>query len=108
MNASRGAAIPDPGLLDLERPDAGLDAPLGQMAVADHLLPPGLVLEVGVDVDPGGDLGLDGPGEHPPGPLPEDLGEDVPAGGQGHDADVDGRLVHGGVLLGLVGHMVCS
>ena len=31
-----------------------------EMAVADDLLPPGLVLEVGVVVDPGGDLGLDG------------------------------------------------
>ena len=31
----------------------------------------------------------------------------VLAGGQGHDADVGGRLVHGGVLLGLVGQMVC-
>ena len=90
------------------RPDAGLDGPLGEMAVADHLLAPGLVLEVGVVVDPGGDLGLDGLGEHPAGPVPEELGEDVLAGGQGHDADVGGRLIHGGVLLGLVGHMVCS
>ena len=69
---------------------------------------PGVVLEVGVGVDPGGDLGLDGLGEHPPGPVPEDLGEDVLALGQGHDADVGGRLAHGGVLLGLVGHLVCS
>ena len=73
MNASRwsgGAAVPDPGLLDLDGPDAGLDGPLGQVAVADHLLAPGLVLEVGVVVDPGGDLGLDGLGEHPAGPRP--------------------------------------
>ena len=73
-------------------PDAGLDGPLGQVAVADHLAAPGVVLEVGVVVDPGGDLGLDGLGEHAPGPVPEELGEDVLAGGQGHDADVGGRL----------------
>ena len=111
MNASRwsaGRRSRTRGCWTSIGPDAGLDGPLGEMAVADHLLAPGLVLEVGVVVDPGGDLGLDGLGEHPPGPVPEDLGEDVLAGGQGHDADVGGRLVHGGVLLGLVGHMVCS
>ena len=69
---------------------------------------PPVVLEVGVGVDPGGDLGLDGLGEHPPGPVPEEVGEDILAGGQGHDADLGGRLTHGGVLLGLVGPMVCS
>src|SRR5262245_40845731 len=77
------------------------------MAVTDHLLAAGFVLEVGVVSDPGGDLGLDGLGEHLAGAVAEDLGEDVLAGGQGHDADVGGRLVHGGVLLGLVGRMVC-
>jgi hypothetical protein len=103
-----GPSVVNPGLLDLDLADAGLDGPLGEVAVADDLPPPGVILEVGVGVDPGGDLGLDGPGEHPAGPVAEDLGEDVLAGGQGHDADVGGRLVHGGVLLGLVGHMVCS
>ena len=39
------------------------------------LAPPGVVLEVSMGVDPGGHLGLDGLGEHPPGPVPEDLGE---------------------------------
>ena len=77
------AAVPNSGLLDLERPDAGLDGSLGEMAVADHLLPPGLVLEVGVVVDPGGDLGLDGPGEHRAGPVAKDRGEDVLAVGRG-------------------------
>src|SRR5262249_8884087 len=96
---SGGAAVPDPGLLDLDRADAGLDGPLGPMASADHLLVPGLVLEVGVGRDPGGGLGLDGLGEHPTGTVPEDLGEDVLLGGQRHDTDVGGRLVHGGVLL---------
>jgi hypothetical protein len=77
------------------------------VAVADHPPAAGFVLEVGVVSDPGGDLGLDGLGEHLAGALPEDLGEDVLAGGHRHDADVDGRLVHGGVLLGLVGRLVC-
>ena len=95
-------------MLDLDRPDAGQDGPLGEVAIAHHLLVPGVILEVGVIVEPGGDLGLDGLGEHPAGAIPEDLGEDVLAGRQGHDADVGGRLVHGGVLLGLVGQMVCS
>jgi hypothetical protein len=51
---------------------------------------------------------LDDLGEQPAGAVPEDLGEDVLAGGQRHDADVGGRLVHGGALLGLVGKSVCS
>jgi hypothetical protein len=63
---------------------------------------------MGVVGDPGGGLGLDGLGEHPTGTVAEDLGEDVLLGGQGHDADVGDRLVHGGVLLGLVGQLVCS
>jgi hypothetical protein len=36
-----------------------------------------------VGLDPGGAFGLDGLGEHPPGPIPEDLGEHVLAGGSG-------------------------
>ena len=93
----------DPGLLDLDVPEAGLDGPLGEVAVADDLAAPGVVLEVGVGVDPGGDLGLDGLGQEPPGPVPEEVGEDVLAGCQGHDPDLGCRLIHGGVLLGLVG-----
>jgi hypothetical protein len=75
-----GAAVPDPGFLDLDGSEAGLEGPLGQVAIADHLLVPGLILEVGVVSDPGGGLGLDGLGEHPAGAVPEDLGEDVLAG----------------------------
>ena len=63
--------------------DAGLDGPLGEVAVADDLAAPGVVLEVGVGVDPGGDLGLDGLGQQPSGPVPEEVGEDVLAGGPG-------------------------
>jgi site-specific DNA recombinase len=104
----RGPPVVDPWLLDLDRADAGLDGPLRQVAVADHLAAPVVVLEVGVGVDPGGDLGRDGLGEHPPGPVPEDLGQHVLARREGHDAEVGGRLGHGGVLLGLVGRLVCS
>ena len=78
------------------------------MAIADHLPPPGLVLEVGVAVDPGGDLGLEVLGEQPAGAVPQELGEDILASGLRHGEDVGGRLVHGGVLLGLVGQLVGS
>jgi hypothetical protein len=43
---------------------------------------------------------------HRPRPIPEDLGEGVLAGGQRHDVDPGVRLVHSGVLLGLVGQLV--
>ena len=94
--------------MDRDLADAGLDGPLGQVAVADDLAASPVIHEVGMVIDPGGDLGLDGLGEHPPGPVPEEVGEDVLAVGQRHDADLGCRLTHGGVLLGLVGLMVCS
>lgn len=62
--------------------------------------------QVGVRLDPVGGLGLDGLGVHPPRPISEDLREDVLAGGQRHDVDPGGRLVHSGVLPGLVGQLV--
>ncbi len=99
-------SILDPGLLDLDRTEPGEDGPLGVRAVADDLATSGLVLEVGMIVDPGGDLGLDGPGEHLAGSAPEDLGQDVLALGQWHDADLGGRLTHGGVLLDHFGRLV--
>ena len=40
----RGPAVADPGLLDLDVAQAGLDRPLGQVAVADDLAAPGRVL----------------------------------------------------------------
>ena len=107
MNVSRwsaGLRSRTLGCLTSMAPDAGLDGPLGQVAVADDLAASPVVLEVGVGVDPGGDLGLDGLGQQASGPVPEEVGEHVLARGQGHDADVGGRLAHGGVLLGLVGH----
>ena len=66
-----GPAVTDPGLLDLDGPDAGLDGPLGEVAVADDLAASLVVLEVGVVVDPGGDLGLDGLGQEASGPVPQ-------------------------------------
>src|SRR5512142_1688945 len=73
----RWATVLDPGLLDLDLAEAGLDGPLREVAVADDLAATGGVLEVGMGVDPGGDLDLDGLGQHPASPVPEDLGEDV-------------------------------
>ena len=46
-------------------------------------------------------------GQQPPGLVPKDVSEAVLAVCQGHDADVGGRRAHGGVLLGLVGQLVC-
>ena len=56
-------------------------------------LPARGVLEVGVGLDPGGDLGLDGLGQEPPGPVPKQVGQHVLTLWQGHDADVGGRLL---------------
>jgi hypothetical protein len=103
-----GPAVTHPRLLDLDGADAGLDGPLGQAAVADDLAASLVVPEVGVVVDPGGDLGLDGLGQEASSPVPEQVGEHVLAGCQGHDTDLGCTLTHGGVLLGLVGLMVCS
>ena len=103
-----GPAVTDTGLLELDGADPGLDGPLGQVSIADDLAAALIILEVGVVVDPGGDLGLDGLGQKPASPIPQEVGEHVLAGYQGHDADLGCRLTHGGVLLGLVGHMVCS
>jgi site-specific DNA recombinase len=105
---ARRSTVVDPRLADLDLSQAGLDGPLGEVAVADDLLATGVVLEVGTCVDVGGDLGLDGLGQHPSGPIPEQVGQHVLARQQGHGRDVDGRLAHGGVLLGLVGPLVCS
>ena len=62
------------------------------MAVADDLATTVLVPEVGTGVDPGGDFGLDGIGQETPGPVPEDVSQDILSLGQGDDADVGGRL----------------
>jgi hypothetical protein len=80
----------------------------GEVAVADDLTASLVVLEMGMVVDPGGDLGLDGLGQQTSGSVPQEVGEPILAGGQGHDSDLGRRLTHGGVLLGLVGHMVGS
>ena len=73
------------------------------MAVADDPAASVAVGEVGEVVDPAGDLGLDGLGRQAACPAPQQAGQQVPLGGQGHDADAGGRLAHGGGLLGLVG-----
>src|SRR5262249_27442794 len=101
-----GAAVPDPGSLDLDGSDAGQDGPLGQVAVADDLLAARPVLEVGPLVEVGGDLGLDGLGEQGAGPPAQDVGQGVVARGR-WPGDGDGcRLIHGGVLLGHFGRLV--
>ena len=103
LSLSHRASVLDSWLLDLDRSQAGEDGPLGVRPVADNLATPGLVLEVGVFIDPGGDLGLNGLGEHLACPVSEDFSQDVMALGQWHDSDFRSRLAHGGVLLCLVG-----
>ena len=68
-------------------------------AVADYLPQPTLVLVMSVGVDQIGEFGLNGPTEHFTGSLTADLGEEVMATGQWHDAKVGNRLITDGVLF---------
>ena len=54
---------------DLDRPDPGLDRPLGRMPVAHHPPPAVLVLELGMRGKKRLHLGLDRLGQHPPRPV---------------------------------------
>jgi hypothetical protein len=67
-------AVTDARLLDIDGPDAGLDRSLGEVAVADNLPATGLILEVAVLIDPGGNLGLDGFSQATVGTRSEDVG----------------------------------
>jgi hypothetical protein len=91
-----GPAVTDPWLLNPDGPDTGLGDPLGQVAVADDLAVSLVVHEVGMLVNPGGDLGPDGLGQEASGPVLEEVGEHVRAGCQGHDSDLVCRLTHDG------------
>jgi hypothetical protein len=53
----------------LDRADAGLDPPLGRVAVADHPTSAMLIHEPGMGGQKRLDLGLDRVGQHPPGAL---------------------------------------
>ena len=101
-----GPPVVAPGLLDVEIPDPGPDGPLGEVAVADDLASPGGIFDMGMVVDPGGDLGLDGLGQEPPGPVPEEIGRGVLGAGRWPGDRQGGRLLHGGVLLDHFGRMV--
>src|SRR5437764_5328295 len=54
---ARSPPVVDPRLLDLDVAQAGLDRPLGEVAVADDLAATGIVHEVVVGGDIGGALG---------------------------------------------------
>jgi hypothetical protein len=57
--------IADSRLLDFNRPHAGRDPTLGQMAVTDYLAVSLLILEMFSLSDPLTDFGFDGSGQHP-------------------------------------------
>src|SRR6185437_8060616 len=69
---------------------------------------PGGVFDMGMGVDPGGDLRLDGLGQQPPGPLPEEISQGVLGVGRWPGDRQGSRLSHGGVLLGHFGRLVVS
>jgi hypothetical protein len=94
----------DPGLFDIDRSQAGEDRPLGKVAVAYDLVSAGFIDEVGMLIDPGGDLRLNRLREERASALAEDLGDGIDGGWPA--LGLGGRLVHGGGLLGLVGHVV--
>jgi hypothetical protein len=64
------------------------------------------VPEMGVGLDPGGDLDLDGLGQEAPGSSAEEVGQGVARRGRRHEVGRGGRLIHGGVLLGHFGRSV--
>ena len=104
-NSSLGGrpSILHAGLLDFHRPDAGENGPPWQMAVANDLAPAGFAPQLVAVVEVGGDLSLNGLGEHLPGSRSAYLGKDVRAGGQWQTLGNRGSLTHGSVLLCLVG-----
>src|SRR6266480_1604698 len=101
-----GAPVMHPRLLDFDRSQSGKDASGWQMAVADHLSMTGMVAKVGMDIDPARYLRFDGLQQKPLGAFPKNLAQCIFALGQWKDSCLYARIVHGGVLLCLVGTWV--
>ncbi len=97
-----------PRLLHRDGPHARRNAPLGQIAIADHLAMAGGIAAVLVPVHPVADFGLDGLGQQSSSALAEDVRQDIGGLGQWHDPNFVARLLHGGVLLCRVGTLVDS
>ena len=85
---------------------AGQQLPPRQMAVANHLPPTTFVALLRVRLDPVRDFGLDGPGQHSLGAIPQNRRQDIAALRQWQHIHVCRRILHGGVLLCLVGSWV--
>jgi hypothetical protein len=100
------ASVMHPRLLDFDRSHSGKDASGWQVAVADNLPTTGLVAKVGMGIDPARHLRFDGLHQKPLGAFPENLAQRIFALGQWKDSCVNARIVHGGVLLCLVGNWV--
>ena len=94
----------DPGLFDINGSQCGEDRPLGEVAVAYDLVSAGFIDELDMLIDPGSDFGLDRLREELTSALAEDLGDRIDGGWPA--LGLRGRLIYGGGLLGLVGHVV--
>jgi hypothetical protein len=96
-----------PRLLDLDRSHSGKDASGWQVAVADHLPMTGLVAKVGMGIDPTRNLSFHSLDQKSLGTFPENPAQHVAAAfREWQDSCVNARIVHGGVLLCLVGTWV--
>ncbi len=89
------AAIMNPWLRDLHRPDAGDNASGGQMSVADDLTTALIVDHVLVRFDPAANLGLDGLAQQSLGTVAKNLGQHILRSRGRHFQPTGGRLVHG-------------
>src|SRR5205823_9730944 len=72
----------------------------------NHLTPTTFITLVGMPLDPVRDFGLDGLSQHPLSAIPQNRRQDITALGQWQHLRVRRRILHGGVLLCLVGSWV--
>src|SRR5260370_10082438 len=102
-----GPPVMPPRLLDFDRPHARENRPAGQMAVGDNLPMTRLVAKVGMSIDPTRNLSFHSLDQKSLGTFPENPAQHVAAAlREWKDSCVNARIVHGGVLLCLVGTWV--
>ena len=76
----RRPTVPDPRLCDWDSPDPGHDTPPWQMPVADDQLVPLLIHQLGSLGQVHAHDSLNGVAQQLPGPVPQYLRQDIPAG----------------------------